>query len=131
MPRKDPSGPTVCRILVVDDDIQVRRLLVEALDPSKYQVETLPSGLQLVDALEEKSPDLVILDVSLPWRNGFDLCRSMKSDPRWKNTPVLFLTARRTPTDRANGFEAGAEGYLTKPFRLEELASKVSQLLEH
>ncbi len=127
---KDPAGPALSRILVVDDDIQVRKLLVEALDPRKYQVETLPSGLQLTDALKEESPDLVILDVSLPWRDGFDLCQSIKSNPRWKDTPVLFLTGRRAPADRARGLSAGADGYLTKPFRLDDLASKVSQLLE-
>ena len=117
------------RILVVDDDILTRELMVEAFDRRKYQVETLPSGLQLTEVLEEKSPDLIILDVSLPWKNGFDLCHDIKSNARWKDIPVLFMTGRRANSDRAQGREAGADGYLTKPFTLKELTEKVSELL--
>src|SRR5262245_26400218 len=99
-----PKEPAPCRILVVDDDIQVRKLLAEGLDPRKYHVETLPSGLQLAEALAAEAPDLVILDISLPWMSGFDLCQTIKSSPRWKDTPVLFLTGRRAPADRSKGF---------------------------
>ena len=126
---RNTRGARFSRILVVDDDILTRELMMEAFDHRKYQVETLPSGLQLTEALEGNSPDLIILDVSLPWKNGFDLCHSIKSDVRWKNIPVLFMTARRANSDRAQGREAGADGYLTKPFTLKELTEKVSELL--
>jgi len=93
-------------------------------------VDTLPSGLQLRDVLEGDSPDLIILDVMLPWKNGFELCRSIKSSPRWSNIPILFLTGRTTDADFAKGIGVGADGYLTKPFKLAELTEKISALLQ-
>jgi DNA-binding response OmpR family regulator len=128
MPENMP-GPACPRILVVDDDIQMRKLLTEVLDGRKYRVDTLPSGLQLTDVLEGDSPDLIILDIMLPWKNGFELCRSVKSSPRWRNIPILFLTGRTADSDFAKGIRMGADGYLTKPFKLAELTEKVSALL--
>jgi len=117
------------RILVVDDDLAMRQYLTEALERRGYQVDTLPSGIQMTDVLEGSPPDLVILDVILPWKNGFDLCKAIKANQRWKNIPVVFLTAKRSDQDLAAGLRMGADGYLTKPVTIKELAEKVSSLL--
>lgn len=117
-------------ILIVDDDLSLRKLLTEVLQ-REYEVETLPSGLHLPEVLNGNPPDLIILDVMLPWKNGFDICRSVKSHSGWKNIPVLFLSGRRKTEDFQMGAEMGADAYLTKPFIVKDLLNKISELLAH
>jgi len=116
------------RILVVDDDLGLRRFLTEALR-RRYNVDTLPTGIQLAEVLNGNLPDLIILDVMLPWLNGFELCKTIKTNPQWKHIPVLFLTGKRSNEDFAMGLKMGADGYLTKPFSMKELSENVQELL--
>jgi len=117
------------RVLVVDDDLEMRQFLSEALERRDFAVDTLPSGIQLNEALEGNPPDLIILDVVMPWKNGFELCKGIKDHVRWKDIPVLFVTGKRTDEDLAQGTRMGCNGYLTKPFTIKELMQKVSALL--
>ena len=117
------------RVLVVDDDLLVRKFLLETLQRRNFEVDTLPSGVQLSEVLEGSPPDLIILDVMMPWKNGLELCKSIKAHERWKSIPVLFLTGKRTDEDFAAGIRAGCDGYLTKPFTVKGLVQKISELL--
>jgi DNA-binding response OmpR family regulator len=114
------------RILVVDDDPVVRRIVLELLN-SRYTVISASTGVQLPDLLKKHKPDLVILDVMLPWVNGFELCRILKTHA--PEMPVLFLTACIEKEDFLTGEEVGASGYLTKPFHAKDLYQEVERLL--
>ena len=116
------------RILVVDDDPVVRRIVMELLN-SRYTVVLASTGVQLPELLEKHQPDLVILDVMLPWVNGFELCRIIKTNSTGQNVPVLFLTGCKEKEDKMMGKEVGAAGYLTKPFYAKDLYREVERLL--
>jgi len=128
---KDQSKTTQTsrqRILVVDDDPVVRRILLELLNKN-YTVILASTGVQLPDLIQKHAPDLVILDVMLPWVNGFELCRIIKSHPQGEKLPVLFLTGCKEKEDLLTGKEVGASGYLTKPFYAKNLYREVERLL--
>jgi CheY-like chemotaxis protein len=116
------------RILVVDDDPVVRRIILELLN-KQYSVILASTGVQLPDLIQKHQPDLVILDVMLPWVNGFELCRIIKTHPQGQNLPVLFLTGCKEKEDLMTGKEVGASGYLTKPFYAKNLYREVERLL--
>ena len=116
------------KILVIDDDPVVRRIILELLN-NRYAVILASTGVQLPGLLQRHSPDLVILDVMLPWVNGFELCRIIKSHEQGQETPVLFLTSCKEKEDLMTGREVGAAGYLTKPFYAKDLYKEVERLL--
>src|SRR5262249_51466681 len=116
------------RVLVVDDDPVVRRIVLELLN-SRYTVITASTGVQLPELLKKHQPDLVILDVMLPWVNGFELCRILKTTAKGQDIPVLFLTGCKEKEDLLTGKEVGAAAYLTKPFYAKDLYREVDRLL--
>lgn len=116
------------RILIIDDDPVVRRIILELLN-SRYTVVLASTGVQLPDLLQKHRPDLVILDVMLPWVNGFELCRIIKTHAQGQSLPVLFLTGCKEKEDVMTGKEVGASGYLTKPFYAKDLYREVERLL--
>lgn len=116
------------RILIIDDDPVVRRIILELLN-NRYTVVLASTGVQLPDLLQKHKPDLVILDVMLPWVNGFELCRIIKTNSQAQTPPVLFLTGCKEKEDVMTGKEVGASGYLTKPFYAKDLYREVERLL--
>lgn len=117
------------KILVVDDDPVVRRIILELLN-NRYTVIMASTGVQLPDLLLRHQPKLVILDVMLPWVNGFELCRIIKTQEQTGHeTPVLFLTSCKEKEDLMTGKEVGGSGYLTKPFFAKDLYKEVERLL--
>src|SRR5688572_4841012 len=127
---KEESAPSSerRRVLVVDDDPVVRRIVLELLN-SRYTVITASTGVQLPELLKKHQPDLVILDVMLPWINGFELCRILKTNSAGQDIPVLFLTGCKEKEDLLTGKEVGAAAYLTKPFYAKDLYREVDRLL--
>ena len=119
-----PSGG---RLLVVDDDPDVRDSLERALRVAGYAVTTAVHGADALDQLARAPVDLIVLDVLMPIVDGFDACRRLRE--RGNATPVLVLTARDAVEDRVTGLEAGADDYLVKPFALRELLARVRALL--
>jgi len=117
------------KILVIDDDDGVVELFQEMLSPH-YDVRVHSNGLEFPRLMIEFQPDLVILDVMMPWVNGYDICRSIKSNPAWKHTPVLFTSNRKRPEDINLGISRGANGYITKPFSMIEIRLKIKTLLK-
>ncbi|HEY7260307.1 MAG TPA: response regulator transcription factor [Trebonia sp.] len=115
------------RLLVVDDDPDVRDSLRRALGYAGYAVATAANGADALSSLSRSPADLVILDVLMPMLGGLDTCRALRE--RGNSTPVLVLTARDAVDDRVAGLEAGADDYLVKPFALRELLARVNALL--
>lgn len=115
------------KILLVEDEPSLRMLLHDNLEQEGYEVHTVADGLAGLDAWSEQQPDLIILDVMLPGRDGFSVARALRKQDT--TTPILFLTAKSRPRDVVQGFEAGGNDYLKKPFGLEELLVRVKVLL--
>jgi two-component system response regulator MprA len=118
---------TSSRLLVVDDDPDVRDSLSRALRYAGYQVLTAVHGGEALDAVARSPVDLIVLDVLMPIMDGFEACRRLRE--RGDATPVLVLTARDAVDDRVTGLDAGADDYLVKPFALGELQARVRALL--
>jgi two-component system alkaline phosphatase synthesis response regulator PhoP len=115
------------RILLVEDDPGLRLVLTHRLASEGYRVETAPDGEEGLRRATGERFDLVVLDVMLPGRSGFDVCRTMRLGG--VQTPVLMLTARAELADRVTGLKLGADDYLTKPFEMMELLARVEARL--
>ena len=119
-----PAGP---QVLVVDDDPQLREALTRALELDDYRVSTASNGVKALEAVSQNRPDVMVLDVMMPYVGGLDVCRTLRS--KKDRLPILVLTARDEIGDRVAGLDAGADDYLTKPFALEELRARLRALL--
>jgi two-component system response regulator MprA len=115
------------QVLVVDDDPQLREALTRALQLDGYDVATAANGAKALEALAQQRPDVMVLDVMMPYVGGLDVCRSLRD--RGDRLPILVLTARDEISDRVAGLDAGADDYLTKPFALDELRARLRALL--
>jgi len=115
------------RILVVDDDLAVCRSIDRALRLEGYEVATVATGHEALDAVAQNSPDALVLDLQLPDLDGLQVCRRIRE--AGDDTPILMLTARHGIDDRVQGLDAGADDYLVKPFALEELLARLRALL--
>jgi len=124
------SAPTERKlILVVDDDPNIRTIIARALSPT-YDIRQAGDGLAAADELAKPPlPDLIILDIMMPQADGLTFAAAAKSNPKFRSVPILFLTARASPADVVKGIQAGARGYLTKPFKIETLREKVAKVL--
>jgi two-component system, OmpR family, response regulator MprA len=118
------TGPAV---LVVDDDPQLRNALTRALELDGYAVRTASNGVKAMDEISAHRPDVMVLDVMMPYVGGLDVCRTLRA--RKDTLPILVLTARDEVGDRVLGLDAGADDYLTKPYALEELRARLRALL--
>lgn len=103
-------------VLVVDDDPLILEVLETVLDLEEFRVTTATDGNAALRRLVEERPDVVVCDVMMPDVDGLEVCRRIKADPATATLPVVLLTARDRPEDRAAGEEAGCDAYLTKPF---------------
>jgi two-component system, OmpR family, response regulator len=117
------------RILVVDDDPWIRRMVASALERHAYQVDNAADGYEGLAKAVQIKPDLIISDVLMPRMDGWAFIRALRSNPETSLVPVIFLTALNKDDDRILGFRLGADDYLAKPFRLEELDLRVERVL--
>jgi two-component system OmpR family response regulator len=115
------------RLLLVDDEDNLRSMLEAALRHSGFEVHPVANGRDALDAVPDVQPDLIVLDVMLPDLDGFDVCKRLRSTG--DRTPVLFLTARDATEDRVRGLTLGGDDYLVKPFSLEELVARITAVL--
>jgi two-component system, OmpR family, phosphate regulon response regulator PhoB len=116
-------------VLVADDDADIRDLVVFKVEQLGVEVLAVGDGQSAPDAVRTRRPDLAVLDVSMPGLSGIDVCRMIRSDPEIAGTPVIMLTARVQEQDVEQGFTAGADDYVTKPFSPRELVSRIQALL--
>ncbi len=123
--RRAPSR----RLLLVDDDAELRRALQVRFESSGYQVITAADGLEALRKGREEHPELIILDVMLPSMSGLEVCRMLKFDPKFHHIPILMFTARCRPEDEQMSRDVGADAYVTKPFSGVDLIAKIEQLL--
>ena len=114
------------RVLVVDDEIEIRRALSRALSARGYVVETAADGLEAIKQAEAFHPDLVVLDLNLPKLDGLDVARSIRAR---SPVPILVLSVREDESDKVAALDLGADDYLTKPFGIDELLARVRALL--
>lgn len=117
------------RVLVVEDETDLVRVLAYNLQQAGYEPIAARSIAIAMDKLREQPPDAVLLDVMLPDGSGTDLCRTIKSDSRWKSIPVIMVTARGEEVDRIVGLELGADDYVVKPYSVRELMLRVRAVL--
>ncbi|MBC8464655.1 MAG: response regulator, partial [Bacteroidetes bacterium] len=116
-------------ILVVDDEEDILEFVGYNLRNEGYTVVTANNGLQAIELAEQKTPNLVILDVQMPDMDGITTCERMRAIPALSNAVITFLTARSEDYSQIAGFEAGADDYITKPIRPKVLLSRVKALL--
>ena len=116
-------------VLVADDDPDILALVSFRLERAGYEVVKASDGEQALQAAFERRPDLAILDVMMPKLTGYDVTRRIRGDEATKRMPVILLTARVQEADVTQGFEAGADDYLKKPFSPQELRSRVQAIL--
>ena len=117
------------RLLVVDDEPNLLRAVAACLKAENYEVSTARSGYEALVHLAETIPDLIISDIRMPGMDGFKLARQLRASQRTALVPIVFLTAKDETADRIEGFRAGIDAYLTKPFEPDELIAVVNGIL--
>lgn len=117
-------------LLVIEDDESLRRAFETILTRDGHRVIAVADGTQLSKVLDGESIDLIILDVGLPWINGYELAALMKASRDLKHIPIIFVSGRGNKEDIKKGFEVGADDYITKPFEVDEVRNSVRTLLK-
>jgi two-component system cell cycle response regulator len=126
----DPEFVRGSRILIVDDNPQILELLEAYLEPLDVQVQLAGDGEAALSAVERHEPDLVLLDIMMPKRSGFEVCRLLKDDPRYRDVPIVIVTALNEVGDMERARECGADDFLSKPVNKIELLARVQNLLK-
>ena len=116
-------------IYIVEDDTNIREIESFALKNSGYNIADFESALEFNKALQNKIPDLILLDIMLPDEDGLMILKRLRSTPETKKIPIIMVTAKTTEIDKVKGLDSGADDYITKPFGIMELISRVKALL--
>ena len=120
---------TTIHVLVVDDDDAIRDLLCDFLHDNQLTTDQAAHHAQMWQALQQRTPDVVILDINMPQRNGIELCRELRESPKYRHLPIIMLTARSSSLDTIMGLETGADDYVAKPFEPLELLSRIRSVV--
>lgn len=116
-------------ILIVDDTPQNLHLLVDILSEYNYKVRPVPNGKLALSAIEISPPDLILLDIMMPGLDGYQVCKQLKSNPKTKDIPVIFISAMSEPIDKVKAFSIGGADYITKPFQMHEVLVRIQNQL--
>lgn len=125
----EPSGVTHAKVLIADDNPQILELLEAYLEPLKLAVRLVGDGEATLAAVEQDTPDLILLDIMMPRRSGYEVCRLLKEDERFRGIPIIMVTALNEPGDLERARECGADDFITKPVNKIELLARVQNLL--
>jgi chemosensory pili system protein ChpA (sensor histidine kinase/response regulator) len=117
-------------VMVVDDSITMRKVTGRVLERHEFEVETAKDGLDAIEKLHERVPDLMLLDIEMPRMDGYELATQMKADPRFRGVPIIMITSRTGEKHRQRAFDIGVERYLGKPYQEAELLAQISEVLE-
>ena len=118
------------KILAVDDEPDQLEMVGLLLQEEGFAIETATNGAEALEIIYRSKPDLILMDVAMPAMNGFAACEALRKDPTTAAIPVLILTGLRSHFDRLNGFAHGANGYLCKPYRADELVGTIKAMLQ-
>lgn len=118
------------KILLVDDEVDFVDVVRTRLEANNYEVRVAYDGEEALEKVEKEKPDLIILDIMMPRISGFDVCRKLKIDQKFKDIPIIMLTAKFQSSDMDFAKALGADGYITKPFEPEVLLGKIDELLK-
>ncbi|MDH3281362.1 MAG: response regulator [Gammaproteobacteria bacterium] len=121
--------PAAKKILIVDDEPSIVLSLEFLMKKAGYEVVTAADGNEGLERMASERPELVLLDVNMPGRNGYEVCQAIRDNPEWKDTRVVMLTAKGRDVEREKGLAMGADSYVTKPFATKEVVALVEQLL--
>jgi len=122
---------TKINVVVIDDDELTRLLLQRILEREfKYSIISFRNGLEGLRYLEENDADLVVLDLMLPGKNGFDILKALRREERHRDTKIILVSAKSNSLDIERGFELSADEYVTKPFQQQELVVRVKKLMK-
>ncbi|MCC6470642.1 MAG: response regulator [Alphaproteobacteria bacterium] len=116
-------------VLVVDDEPNIVLSLEFLMRQAGYTVRVARDGEAALKSVEEDPPDLILLDVMMPKRDGFDVCQTVRANPAWKGMRIVLLTAKGRDIEREKGMALGADDYITKPFSTREVVQRVKQYL--
>ncbi|WP_290648128.1 response regulator [Aquisalimonas sp.] len=117
------------RILIVDDEPNIVLSLQFLMKKSGYEVETATDGEQALEAVERQQPDLMLLDVMMPRKDGYQVCQILREREECANMRIVMLTAKGRDVEREKGMSLGADDYITKPFSTQDVINKVSEML--
>jgi DNA-binding response OmpR family regulator len=117
-------------ILVADDEPNIVLSLEFVLKQAGFRVRTAADGEAALTAIAEEPPDLVLLDVMIPGRDGYSVCQEIRSNPAWRDVRIIMLTAKGGEVQREKGLSLGADEYVTKPFSTRELVDRIRRMLE-
>lgn len=119
----------MAKILIVDDDIHSTTLFETVLSMKGHEPTSVNDSSLAVQVANSTIPDLIILDLMMPEPNGFEVCEMLRSDSKFNNTPIVIFTAMGDSTSKEAAYDAGADDYLTKPFRTKDLLKRIEDLL--
>ncbi len=117
-------------VLVVDDEPHILHSLEFLMKRENYDVRVASDGEAALEAIGERCPDLILLDVMMPKRDGYSVCQTIRANPDWKQLRIIMLTAKGRDIEREKGLALGADDYITKPFSTRDLLDLVKQYLE-
>ncbi|MCT7964984.1 response regulator [Laspinema sp. D1] len=126
---KSQTNPDLGNILIVDDKLENIKFLANFLSIKGYSIRKATNGKYALSASKMLTPDLILLDINMPEMGGYEVCEELKSDPRTRDVPVIFLSAGNEVEDKIKAFQAGGVDYITKPFQLEEVLARVQTQL--
>ena len=120
----------MAKVLIVDDDVQATTLMNEVLMAYGYESTVVNDSSQAIEVANTINPDVFVLDLMMPAPDGFKLCRMLRADPNFKQTPILIVTALGDTDSRIVAIGAGANDYLAKPFGIDDLTARIQKLLD-
>ena len=116
-------------ILLVDDEPNILLSLEFLMKREGYEVRTATDGEAAIQVVTEAPPDLILLDVNMPKRDGFEVCQTIRANSHWKNVRIVMLTAKGRDVEREKGLSLGADGYIIKPFATQDVVDTVNRIL--
>ena len=117
------------KILVVDDEPELTEIVKDFLEGSGYMVQTENSSDKAISTAKSYRPDLILLDIMMPMKDGYEICKEIKKDPALQNVPVIFLTGKEALEDKQKSYQVGGDLYIKKPFSCESLLGIVKMVL--
>jgi CheY-like chemotaxis protein len=120
----------MAKILIAEDERDIRDLIVFTLTYGKHEVVAVSNGEEVLETARREQPHLILLDVRMPRMTGYEACRRLKADPTLRHIPVVFLSAKGQEAEVQTGLEAGAAEYILKPFSPEQLNTRIADLLK-